>query len=416
MIDPSMVKVGENLDEGFADKLAGLQYDSGIRELQVARERLPRQGAQNLADIRNWFGQVLGAQKTATDRSQAATAAGTASVQDATKSIIASLGGSANESAGAIGAAGAEAVGTLGALGAVQDQYNSDIRPLLQGEAAAASTRERNLQRTAEQDLQNELVNLRGQRGQAASQALMGIKQYNAGLDQARTQGLLSVAGQNNSLASARAQTGIGIRQGNNALEQSRAEGRINIGQINNALTQALTQGRLGIAQSNNALDQAETQGRVAIAGQNAQMDGNRANALMQVLQSNQATSAQKLQALMQIKQYNNTLRQQRFGNQLALDSSKIAALMNGLKVMSSMQPDPEKPLSAGDVSGVIGDLNSLVLDDSGQLNGTYRGANPAQLVRLAQDQFLQYGIDPNKPQARQAIMAWLRQHGVRVG
>jgi len=172
-LDPSIANLGSPAETStsdiakYAEALAGQQYDAAIGDAQNALSKNPGQTAQNLRNIGDWYNQVLGALGTATTRDAEINKAATGSIGDATQAILASLGGSANEGSGLVGAAGAQAQGTLGALGATQEQYNSDLAPILQNESASARTREQARQSQAAQELTRQLMQLRQQKGQA---------------------------------------------------------------------------------------------------------------------------------------------------------------------------------------------------------------------------------------------------------
>lgn len=173
-----------SLPTTLAAKLADLKFGSSIKEAQTAVDRQPGQAAQDLHDIGHWYEQVLGAQKTAAGRDSDMTKAGVGSVRDAVARIVSSLGGSANEGAGDVGAAGENQVGTLQALGTTQDQYNSDITPLLKDEAAGARTRQVNLNTTNAQDLARQLAELQQQRGGEEASKRMDIVGVNNNIAQ----------------------------------------------------------------------------------------------------------------------------------------------------------------------------------------------------------------------------------------
>jgi hypothetical protein len=163
----------------LASKLADLKFGAGIKEAQTAVDRQTGQAAQDLHDIENWYGQVLGAQKTAAGRDSDMTKAGVGSVRDAVSRIVSSLGGSANTGASDVASAGENQVGTLQALGTTQDQYNSDIAPLLKDESAGARTRQVNLNTTNAQDLARQLAELQQQRGDEEASQSMNIAGFN---------------------------------------------------------------------------------------------------------------------------------------------------------------------------------------------------------------------------------------------
>lgn len=188
------VRVGSDLDAKDADRLAGLQFDPQLRDAETLARELPVQGAQNLADIKNWYSQVLASQGKAAIRDAALTEQGIASVGGATSGILGSLGGTANEGAGMIGAAGVDAAASLGALGTSNAQYQEDVRPLLEAESTGVSARELALQRNRAKEVANQIINLRGQRGQAKGAAEMDIRRYNDEMAQRDFQNNLAIA------------------------------------------------------------------------------------------------------------------------------------------------------------------------------------------------------------------------------
>jgi hypothetical protein len=211
VVDESMV--GTPISEGLAqqgatlmpgdaaDKLAGLEYDTQLRDLGIEKARQPVQQRQNEADIGNWYDQALTSQATAGERDKEINAAGTASVTDAVSRILSSLGGGANEGAGVVGAAGATAVGTLAALGSNQERYNADLVPLLQTERSGALSRERAMGSTRAQDLALKLSGLQGEKGASRASHQLEMQQYNNEIRDRRLERLMQIRAANNSLA-----------------------------------------------------------------------------------------------------------------------------------------------------------------------------------------------------------------------
>lgn len=179
-------KVGSMIPASTADAMAGMQFDPQIHDLEVAMAKAPRQNAQNLSDIGNFYGQVRGSLKTAAARDAAGYAAGKTSLGDAVNAIVSSLGGSANGGSATVGAAGADAVGTLGALAQADSQFQNDMQPLLAAEAAGQKSQELARQSQRSTDVQAQLEDLLGQRGQAKSAALADILDKNNSLAQQR--------------------------------------------------------------------------------------------------------------------------------------------------------------------------------------------------------------------------------------
>lgn len=162
---------GTPIPTSLADKLAsasaGEQYDPQIHDIQTLLAQQPVDAAQHQKDIGNWYGQVLDALNNASTRDTAATKAGVGSLKDAVGSIISSLGGSANQGSGDVGAMGANDVGTIQALGTSQDMLNNDMAPILQGEKASQLKNQANQDALGKAQMQQQLEDLQGQRGQA---------------------------------------------------------------------------------------------------------------------------------------------------------------------------------------------------------------------------------------------------------
>ena len=217
-------------DPKMAETLAGLQYDGQIRDLGIERERTSRQNQQNARDIDAWYDQVLASRATAAGRDAAINKAAQGSIKDASAAIVSALGGSANAGAPMVAAAGQEAVGTLGALGSAQEQYNADLAPLLQAEAAGAKSREAAMGSTRMQDLALRLSSLQGERGQAVAANRLNLQ------------------GQNNAILDNRATRGLEIRQMNNSLAQQEFQNRLALAnaQLSAMVTGAELQGMAG--------------------------------------------------------------------------------------------------------------------------------------------------------------------------
>jgi hypothetical protein len=212
-ISEQIANYGTMLDPKSADAIAGQQYDPQIAEAQYRLAQDPIQGKQNQADIGSWYQQVLDSQKTAGERDTAASTAGVGSISDAAKALVASLGGSANMGAGNVAAAGQNGVDTAAALGTVQDQYNNDLRPILQNQKAGMLTNQTNKDELlSRQDLLG-LQGLQGQRGDALTQAQMQIRDANNSLAGNRANMLVGIKGQNNALAQQGFQNSLALAQ-----------------------------------------------------------------------------------------------------------------------------------------------------------------------------------------------------------
>lgn len=244
IIPTSMADDGASLFNApaLAKTLAGMEFDPAIADIVAAQGVTGRQNKQNEADVANWYSQVLGSQETARGRDAAIGKAATGSVQDAAQAIISSLGGSANEGAGMVGAAGEAAVGTLGALGAAQDQYNADIRPLLQAEKAGSLSRERALGSNRIHDLAVKLASARGQKGQAQAAKQFEIQQANNQVLDNRLQARLGIMQANNATRQQRFNNAFGV-------EQAKVAAAVSGGQLVNDVMKSLA-GSAGEAES----------------------------------------------------------------------------------------------------------------------------------------------------------------------
>ena len=186
--------IGVDTPEAFADAVAQAQAGQGVTDAQRQIDQAPGQYAQNSHDIEHWYQQVLDSQGVAAGRDKEIGAAGTGSIKDAVAAMVAGLGGSANEGSASVAQAGAQDVGMMQALATNQDQYNQDVRPLMQAESAGASTRERARQSTDMRDLQNKLTDAKTAKGAARIQALMQIRQSNNQLAQQRFENQLNLS------------------------------------------------------------------------------------------------------------------------------------------------------------------------------------------------------------------------------
>lgn len=157
-----------------AGEFAG-QVEALRRQLGISKGSM--QAA--LKNLNDWYGQVSAAQQTAGARDAAIGKAGVDSLNQAAQAIVSSLGGSANPAAAVVGEGGAQNVGTLQALSSAQDQYNSDIGPILQlAKAGALSDRQAQGQQEQAQ-LMAQIAAAQGQQAAAAAADRLGLLQYN---------------------------------------------------------------------------------------------------------------------------------------------------------------------------------------------------------------------------------------------
>lgn len=177
-------KAGKRLGGGYADKLAGVQFDAPIHDIKALIDRLGPQNQQAISDLSHWFGNVsqLNAQAGARSGQIANEVAGN---QDAAvQGLMAALGGGANQGNQNIAALQASDSGYQRVLGGIQQQYHANMDPILAGAEAAAKEREQRLNMTQMQDYQLQLADLLGQRGQAKATNQMEVDKYNNELAQ----------------------------------------------------------------------------------------------------------------------------------------------------------------------------------------------------------------------------------------
>lgn len=212
MIDRSMANKGAKLfGPGAAEAQAGLQFDSKILNLRDLAQRNPLDTKQHVADIGSWYGQVLNSLKTASQRDSDLQKAAVDETVENTQAITGAIGGAANAGSALVGAAGAEAAGTLGALGLAQDQYNADIRPILEAEAAGQKTREAAAGSGKLADLKLQIAAALGERGQAKVANQFGIDQANNQILDNRAAQTMAIIQANNAARQANFQNRYGV-------------------------------------------------------------------------------------------------------------------------------------------------------------------------------------------------------------
>ncbi len=186
--------VNKLIPAAMSGKIAGLTFDPQIREALLQQERGKRDTAQAQADIGNWFGQASASQAIAAQRDTAAAGAGRTSVANELNSVLQSLGGS--RGAGVVGASGLADLTELAAQGTSQEQYNADLAPIIKGQEAGQHSRQQALASQAAEKLGSQLIDLRGQKGQATAAALADILTRNNAARQANFGNRSSIASQ----------------------------------------------------------------------------------------------------------------------------------------------------------------------------------------------------------------------------
>jgi hypothetical protein len=216
-IDEALSTSGASMLDGpkLADALAGMQYDSQIRDLAHQGDVNKLQTTQNENDIGAWYNQALASLKTAGTRDAAITQAGKGSVGGADAAILASLGGDASGGASTVASAQAAGEGTLAALGATQDQYNQDIQPIVTQERAGQLTGERAKGTSRAADLAIQLANAKGERGGSVASHLMDIREYNNTIKDNQLQRLLQIKAANSQQDQQNFQNTLAVQQAN---------------------------------------------------------------------------------------------------------------------------------------------------------------------------------------------------------
>lgn len=193
--------------------LVGDQYQRQQTLMERERERMLGQNAHNLTQIRGWYDQVLGAQGKAMERDAAFGREAVQSMTDATADIVGALGGEANEGSYVVGAAGQENIGNLGAIATIQNEYNSDMAPLLAAEGAGALAREQAAGSARNRDLAMRLSELQSNRGTAEAELRFNLWQANNEILQQRLQNELAIRQSNTGLRQQQFNNRVGLRQ-----------------------------------------------------------------------------------------------------------------------------------------------------------------------------------------------------------
>lgn len=238
LINMALAKQGAKpMSPADIDKLVStITQGSAVKSMyERDREQTLKQNESNLAQIKDWYGQVEDAQGIATQRDaefgKQALDANTATTQ----AIIGSLGGEANQGSYVVGAQGENTAGTLNALGQIQNQYNADIAPLLKLEGAGALAREQGAGAARLRELSRSLMQ---QQSQASS-------------DEAKLR--FDVWQQNNQLVNDRLNRQMQIAQYNEGVKQQGFNNQLGLVQAGIAAQTAAAQ--LGASVANSAGD-----------------------------------------------------------------------------------------------------------------------------------------------------------------
>lgn len=171
--------VGTMLPRSMAAKIAQLQFGGQIADTQNQIRNQTAQSAQDLADIKNWYGAVNTANQGAAQAATGAANQGAQSDQATTAALLHAIGGGANAGAGQVAASGDAASALQRALGTIAQQGAAQAGAAYANASAGASAAQNALNNQAMNALQTQLTSLQGQQGDAQAQALMQIIQAN---------------------------------------------------------------------------------------------------------------------------------------------------------------------------------------------------------------------------------------------
>lgn len=221
-----LANAGSPFDPSVAGAYAGAEFDPQILGVQNQLNVIPGQTAQNLHDISSWYQQVLSALDTARQQAGVTGATGSGNMKAVAQGVLGSLGGGGGSNA--LAGAGADSQALAGQIGSIESNFLSGEAPLLQADAASASTREQARQQAIARDLTNQMLGLQGQKGARQSDLSMQIAEYN------------------NNLTNQQNQNTLGIRQYNNQFLTNQQQQRLNLGEYNNNLAQTQYGNQIG--------------------------------------------------------------------------------------------------------------------------------------------------------------------------
>lgn len=225
-IDPNLAKGGaQPMTRADVDKLVGTIINPKRTKTLYEQDRIAteKQTEHNLGQLDNWYGQVLDSQGVAAQRSEGFGKAAVDANAGATAAIVSSLGGEANQGSYVVGAAGAENAGLLNALGSIENQYNADIRPLLQAEAAGQKAREQAAGTARLRDLSRSLAETESQGSADEAKLRYDIWQNNQQILNDRIARRIGIIQANQGLRQQDYQNQLGLAQAGLAAQASAA-------------------------------------------------------------------------------------------------------------------------------------------------------------------------------------------------
>lgn len=221
-VTPAGVNVNKLAPKGYANQIAGQQYDPQIHEALAQQAMAARDTAQNVTDIGGWYKQVQDSLAHAAAQDATAGSQTQAQVNSDIQGILQSLGGS--RGAGVVGGAGVNALASLAQQASGQNALDAQLAPIYQMAQTAAQQREQALGSQTQAKLGDQLVSLRGARGQAVNAAQAQIMAQNNAARQQNFSNRLAVqnanlAAQSLGLDVAKTQAGIAQSRASTALQ-----------------------------------------------------------------------------------------------------------------------------------------------------------------------------------------------------
>ena len=162
----------------YANAETNLQFQGLINELQNQRDQLTGQNAQDLADIKSWYGHAA---DTAAQGTQANTDAATAAAhqqQQELASLMSAIGGqAAGPAATSLGNFGQALAAALSGEAQAQHGYDTSQATNIQGALATALASQTNAGNSALADLNSKLLQAQSDRGNALIKNRMDAQQ-----------------------------------------------------------------------------------------------------------------------------------------------------------------------------------------------------------------------------------------------
>lgn len=161
-------------------KAAGAaQFGAAISDNRLQQAEQGRTGAQDLADITNWYAALAKQNAAGAQMNQAQTAAAGQHVQNIASSLIDQIGGSANQDSGTIANHGIDALAALLGTGQTQANFEQNRAEADTAAQAGQMSAQQALNSQAMTGLQQALRDLQIQRGAAVTLAKQQLQQQN---------------------------------------------------------------------------------------------------------------------------------------------------------------------------------------------------------------------------------------------